>query len=1135
MQKINNLIYYSASDIVNFLECEHLTALDLINLETPLPQTEDDDEAILYQQKGIAHEGAYVDHLRHSVSYLVDVSGYMDNLDAAVAATQDAMRTGADIIYQAALREGCFIGHADFLRRVATPSHLGNFSYEVIDTKLARSAKAAYLIQLCFYSELVAHIQGRDPLMMHIVLGDRREVSYRHAEYSRYYGFLKQRFVNRVHSSANETYPDPCDRCDYCRWRNLCEDRRLRDDHLSQVANITRLQIRKLNEHGVATLESLARLPENEHVPKMVPETLEKLRHQAALQLRKRETGTDCFDLLPLDLDEKRGFFRLPKPDAGDIFFDMEGNPLAEDGLEYLFGVLTSKGKKPSFQSYWAHDRNEERQAFEQFMDFVAGHLRKYPHAHIYHYAHYEETALKRLMSFHGTREAEVDNLLRFGKLIDLYKVVRESMRISEPRYSIKNVEHFYLEKRTGQVKNAGASIVYYERWKEMGDPELLKAIENYNRDDLKSTRELRQWLLTLRPDGMPWANGEPNATVVEISELNEVEQRLAHYRELLVDPLPADRDTWSLQHHFQELTWQLLDFHRRADKPVWWAYFSRREMTDEELMEDVESIGGMTKIPNRAKKSDSSTSRYAYRYPEQETKLKTGDSCIRIDTLEKIQNLEIDEDEHCVTFLSSARNSPLPEKLNIGPGGPIPTKVLKEALYRFADDIIGGRHSYKAIEALLRQELPRFKGRSPGDAIIMDADDPLPQITEAVAKLDQSCLFIQGPPGAGKTWTGADVIVELLRRGLRIGISSNSHKAINNLLANIERVAGEKGVAFCGAKKSVSDRADSLFNGKMIEDVFSNKDLYDDRWQLVAGTAWLFSAEPMDQAFDYLFVDEAGQVAIANLVAMATSSRNIVLLGDQMQLAQPIQGIHPGRSGESSLEYLLNGMATIPPERGIFLKTTWRMHPDVCRFISEAVYDSRLEPEMANNVQRLILGKDAHPLLKPTGIRFVAADHDACSQRSEEEAGIVSELYRSLLKQRYVDKKGKMHRITADNILVVAPYNMQVNLLRRILPEGARVGTVDKFQGQEAEVVITSMATSSGDYLPRLIEFLYSRNRLNVAISRARCLAILVANPALMSIRCTTPEQMSLVNTLCWVREYSDRQSNLSGLLTAK
>ena len=489
MQKIKDTIYYSASDVVNFLECEHLTAMDLINLETPLPQAEDDDEAILFQQKGIAHEGAYVDHLRNSVSCLVDVSGYGNDMDAAVAATQDAMRGGADIIYQAALRESYFIGHADFLRRVARPSSLGDFSYEVIDTKLARTAKAAYLIQLCFYSELVAHIQGRDPLMIHIVLGDRREVSYRYANYSRYYGFLKQRFINRVQSPSSETYPDPCDHCDYCRWRNLCEDRRLKDDHLSLVANITRLQIRKLNAHGVKTLESLAKFPKNKHVPKIVPETLEKLHHQAALQLRKRKTGKDCFDLLPLDLDEKRGFFRLPKSDAGDIFFDMEGNPLEEDGLEYLFGVLTFKGKKPFFQSYWAHDRNEERQAFEQFMDFIAGHLRKHLHAHIYHYAHYEETALKRLMSFHGTREAEVDNLLRLGKLIDLFKVVRESMMISEPRYSIKNVEHFYLEKRTCDVKNAGASIVYYERWKDTGDPELLKAIEDYNRDDQKSTR----------------------------------------------------------------------------------------------------------------------------------------------------------------------------------------------------------------------------------------------------------------------------------------------------------------------------------------------------------------------------------------------------------------------------------------------------------------------------------------------------------------------------------------------------------------------------------------------------------------------------------------------------------------------
>ena len=251
------------------------------------------------------------------------------------------------------------------------------------------------------------------------------------------------------------------------------------------------------------------------------------------------------------------------------------------------------------------------------------------------------------------------------------------------------------------------------------------------------------------------------------------------------------------------------------------------------------------------------------------------------------------------------------------------------------------------------------------------------------------------------------------------------------------------------------------------------------------------------------------------------------VLLGDQMQLQQPIQGVHPGHSGESALDYLLQGEATIADDRGVFLDTTWRMHADVCRFISEAVYDGRLYPEPDNQKQRLVLTPGAHAALRPTGIRFVPVQHDGCSQRSQEEAAVVHALYASLLEQSYVDRKGKRHHMSPDHILVVAPYNMQVNLLEATLPDGARVGTVDKFQGQEAEVVIVSMATSSGEYLPRFMEFLYSKNRLNVALSRARCLALLVASPALMTIKCNTIEQMELVNTLCWVDEYAAHQGD--------
>jgi superfamily I DNA and/or RNA helicase len=277
------------------------------------------------------------------------------------------------------------------------------------------------------------------------------------------------------------------------------------------------------------------------------------------------------------------------------------------------------------------------------------------------------------------------------------------------------------------------------------------------------------------------------------------------------------------------------------------------------------------------------------------------------------------------------------------------------------------------------------------------------------------------------------------------------------------------------------------------------------------------------------MFIDEAGQVSLANTVAIGACAKNIVLLGDQMQLGQPIQGVHPGGSGQSSLEYLLEGQATIPPERGVFLGTTWRMHPDVCRFISDAVYDSRLKPAPHTAVQKLVLDAAAHSELRPAGIRFIEAMHDACSQSSEAEAAIVRELVESLLTQRYRDKEGVEHAIQLENILIVAPYNVQVNLMKQALPEGARVGTVDKFQGQEAEVVIVSMTTSSEEYMPRFMDFLYSKNRLNVAVSRARSLAIVIASPALLTIPCRSPEDMAMVNTLCWVRDYANASLNLS------
>ncbi len=1120
MQKRGGGIVYSASDLTAFLECSHVTTMNLINLDTPLEQAARDEQVELIQDKGFAHEENYLKTLRDSGLRMVELSRSTD-VNEDVLATRVALASGADIIFQAALAKGDFIGYADFLRRVETPSTLGAWSYEVADTKLAHRPKPKFMIQLAYYSELLASIQGVEPQYMHLVLGNRTERSFRVADYMHYYGRLRQRF-DAFLAQRPATTPERCDHCSVCDWRDRCGAEWKETDHLNQVANILKTQIKRLRNDGIHTLAQLGGLSPSTAVAKMHPDSLARLRAQASLQLRKRETGENQIELLPLLV--AKGFDRLPPPDEGDLFFDMEGDPLHEDGLEYLFGVYFCNDGEWIFRDFWAHDRHEEKTAFAAFVDFVTDHLGRHPSAHIYHYAHYEPTALKRLMSLHGIREAEIDQLLRQGKFVDLYQVVREAIRVSEPSYSIKNLETFYMEKREGDVTSAGASIVYYEKWRQTRDDDLLRKIGDYNKDDCVSTHLLHRWLLGLKPQAAAWAGHLPTAELKpqKSDKIREHEERLADYETKLLAGVPANPDEWNGEHRLRVLMLQLLDFHRRAAKPAWWELFARRDMTEEELIDDPECIAGLQFVSLEASATARGASGYTYRYPEQEFKLREGDACVRTDTSSSVGTIgAIDEDQRTVQiYIGKKKENETPERFSISTSGPIPTDAIREALFCLADGLLESKGKFSAALDFLRKAAPRIRGHAADTAIIDEAREALPQIIEAVVNLDHSTLFVQGPPGAGKTYTGSHLIVELIARGYRVGVTSNSHKAVHNLLHAVEKQADKRGLHFRGRYKSSARTKGSTFEGTYIECAEDNDamvaDLTDEFTKLFAGTAWLFCDGRFEQKLDYLFVDEAGQVAVANLVAMATSAKNIVLLGDQMQLGQPIQGVHPGESGLSSLDFLLEGRATIPPDQGVFLATTWRMHPDVCRFISDAVYEGRLHPEPANAEQRLILKADAHPALRPTGLSFVPAIHDTCSQSSEEEAGIVRALYDSLLDQRYRDRDGIEHAMTAENILVVAPYNIQVNLLRRTLPEGARVGTVDKFQGQEAEAVIVSMTTSNAETMPRHIEFLYSKNRLNVAISRARCLALLVASQKLGEIPCATVEQMGLVNLLC-------------------
>jgi uncharacterized protein len=1115
MQKRDGMGYlFSPTDLVNFLGCSHSTVLDLRAFSEPLEHDEVSESDSLLRRKGEEHEAAFLQSLKDQGRTVAEIA--RDNsVPQRARLTKEAIRGGVDVVYQGALLGENWGGYADFLIKTERPSALGPFSYEATDTKLARHPQAKHVVQLGVYSGLLAILQGVQPMRSHLVLGDRSVASFLVSDFASYVRHAMQRLEDFAASPPSDSYPQPCAHCSICHWKETCTAQWQTDDHLSLVANIQSTQTAKLERAGIETVGQLAGLPAKTVIPDLSPQVFERLRAQAILQDHKRRTGKDKCEWLRCE--PGRGFSRMPKPDPGDLFFDMEGDPLHPQGLEYLFGVCSWKARKLRFRAFWAHDHGEERAAFDQLMQFFRQHLSSYPLAYIYHYNHYETTALKRLACRYGVAEHQLDDLLRREKFVDLYKVVREAVRVSESAYSIKNLEPFYMATREGDVTTAGESIVVYNRWRETGDPQLLQQISDYNEVDCISTANLRDWLLKHRPKDVAWFDGKPapadDAKATDKTKARlEREARYADYQGRLLRAA-----TSSLEDYRRHLS-DLLEFHAREARPQWWEFFDRQSRFEYELLDDTECIAGLmiAKPPEPVKKSLLHT----FHFPAQESKRKAGDEVIDVATLTPAGTIkQIDEDKLLISLQRSARNGPLPKNLTIGPAGPIESGVLREAIYRFAADVLAGNNGYRAVRDILSKAKPRINGLRKGQAIARGSD-LLTATTEAVVQLADSYLFIQGPPGAGKTYTSAHVIVELISRGKKVGVAANSHKAIHNVLSMVEEMAELRRLNFHGVKKSTSDNDESVYDGRFIHSE-ENRAIVSLDAPLLAGTAWLFAHERFDQHLDYLLIDEAGQVSVANVIAMGTAARNIVLVGDQMQLGQPIQGVHPGEAGLSILDFLLGTHATVASDRGIFLDHTRRLHPTVCSFISDAFYEGRLAPDPGNVGRRLIF-KSPIKGITPQGIHFLPESHTGCSQKSEEEGRIIKEYFQQLLGQKFVDKDGSSRILTMGDILVVSPYNVQVNHLRSVLPIGARVGTVDKFQGQEAPIVFVSMTTSDSESLPRDIEFLFSVNRLNVALSRAQCLALVVASPKLLETPCRTIDQLRLVNKFCQLVEYA-------------
>jgi predicted RecB family nuclease len=1125
MYLLDEQLVLSASDLNNYLVCRHLTTLDLryAGGDRTITPGQSPDAELLFR-KGDEHEAAYLQSLKDKGRQVVEFplpGRDPESLGEAATATEQAMHDGAEVIYQGTFFQDNLRGHADFLFRVDRPSDLGAWSYEVGDTKLARRTKPHFILQLCFYSELLAAVQGGDPPeLIHVILGTREEHQFRLAEFSAYFRHVRDRFLAELAADSWDTYPLPIQHCSVCRWSDDCDARWVADDHLSLVARLSRAQTEKLEVVGIKTVANLASQGPGLTVPKIGAETLERLREQAALQVKGRENGKGIYKVLAPE--EKRGFARLPKPSDGDVFFDMEGDPWFDEGLEYLFGIVTVDEGEPHFEAIWGHDRAEEGRALEQFIDYVTERRAKYPDLHIYHYAGYEITALKRLAGMHGTSEEELDQLLRDEVFVDLLKVVTEGVRISEPRYGLKNVETFFMDERQTVVTDGNQSVAWFEEWLETGEQKLLDEIADYNEDDCESTWLLREWLLKLREEAgseygaeIDWFEHEPSEQTEDKVALREENEKLIRG---LLEGIPDDTEPNDEQ-QARRLMAQLLEYHHREARPVWWMFFDHCQAEADELFYDADCISDLEADETVEPRPEKQSLLYRLKFPPQETKLgpprQVKDPASRADT-GSIH--EIDREHGWLDLKRGPTRQDLPLPGALIPGGPYETPEQQAALRRLAEDIasngVGPDGAYSAaLQILLRAE-PRLTGRTPGDSIDHEGLT-LDELKEIVASLDQSHLFIQGPPGSGKTWSGARLIVDLIERGNRVGVTSNSHKAIHNLLAEIEQVAVDQGATFEGLKKASAGNPESFFDSEhdLIKSVTQNEKLIDPEVELTAGTAWHYCRDEVDGTLDYLFIDEAGQMSLADALALSTAARNVVLLGDPQQLPQVAQAAHPEDSSLSVLEHLLGDRQTIPPEEGVFLERTFRLHPDVCDFVSDLMYDERLRSAEGCELQSVTAPGD----LTGTGLRWIPVEHEGNSQSSGEEAEAIAAAVAPLLDgARYTDASGDEHELQPSDILVVTPYNAQVHCLEERLANGIRIGTVDKFQGQEAQVVFFSMATSGGEEIPRNVEFLFSRNRLNVAISRARCLAILVASPRLLDLSAKSIDEMRLVNALC-------------------
>jgi predicted RecB family nuclease len=1118
MQSTPSGFRLSATDLSNHLACHHLSELNRAVALGQIKKPGYNDPALaVLEQRGLEHEQAYVDYLKSKKLSVTNVKGQ------SIDATVQAMQQGADVIVQARLEDGPWVGLADILLKVAGQSRFGNWSYEVQDTKLAQNTRAGTILQLCLYTELLAIAQGSVPEKMYVVKPgtDFPTDSYHYAEFQAYYRLVKHNFLDAINQGPQLTYPDPVEHCTICRWWMVCQNKRRQDDHLSLVAGMRTLQIEELEKQQIHTLEAFATAQALARPARGNKEALVRKQAQAQVQLEGRRLNQ--LQYKQLQHEAGRGLYRLPQPNAGDLYFDIEGDAFYDQGgLEYLLGyALVEKDGTLTYHKAWATHRVEEKHAFEAFMQFVIKRWQQFPDFYIYHFAPYEPSAIKRLARVHAVYEKEVDDLLRAERFIDLHAIFKESLLASVERYSLKELEQFTTYTRIVELHDASVARKTVECALELHDfktlpPTTIDTVERYNEDDCRATHALHHWLEARRAE-----QGITQRPEIKTGDASEKVQQLdsraqAIFKSLTIN-LPEDRDTWTAEQHAQWLLAHQIEYFRREDKSAWWEFFRVHELEHEDLLEERKAITGLQYQETLPLKGKERIAAQRYTYPPQEISMDEGDELIEVKG-EKIGSVQaISQENLTIDIKKTAKTIDVhPHAVHVSERvdpGSLATSLMNLA-DSICDDGFAHQWPYHAAKDLLMKRPPVLLGGTTG-ATLLPNEDTVTGAIRLALNLDRSVLPIQGPPGSGKTYTGAKMILALQQAGKKIGITAISHKVIRNLIDKTLELARQENINATFIHK-LTDKSETVPEGitetgdskKVIAALAEGK--------IAGGTAWLWSEDASVDALDYLFVDEAGQMSLSQVLAASRAARNLILLGDPQQLEQPQKGAHPEGSDVAALTYLLDGQPTISADKGLFLATTRRLHPNICRFTSELYYEGRLQSLPGLENQQLT----GSTPFDGAGLFYKPVTHHGNQSRADEEVKAIQEITQTLLsKGKYTNAAGETRALKTEDILIVAPYNAQVAALKQAMPD-LRIGTVDKFQGQEAPVVIYSMTASSIEDAPRGMSFLFNPNRLNVATSRAKCTCILVASPRLFEADCHTIDQMRWANALCRYRE---------------